>query len=169
MADTNQNESSVIVVRVNSGHPTGNYSRAGHRFSKHPTAVRVTAEQRKTLESDQFLKVYTEGDTFDTAMESEPVDLTQPNGAQQQEVARKNEVAYASGDAVPGNENKVMDNDDATGSSNASDDAGNDGATEKGKGMNKSEIIDALKAQGLEEGKDFDPAATKDVLKQLLQ
>lgn len=164
MAD-NQ-ESSVIVVRVSAGHPTGSYSRAGHRFSTTPVAVRVNEEQRRTLEQDQFLKVYTEGDTYDTAVESgEPVDLTASNGAsvQQAEVARKNEVAYASGDAVPGNENRVIDADpDAAEQTTQQQDADEGTRT-------KADIIEELKAQGLKEGEDFDPKAKKADLEKLLQ
>lgn len=167
-----QEETEVIAVSVAKSHPTGSRNRAGFRFTASPIAVQVTEAEREEIENDEYLKVYSKGDAFDKAVAKlngedaprSPNTVVEGTGMSQgqidAEVARRNEIRFGAGDAVKGNKAKISD------SANAGE--GDDGA-DTGDTKTKAEIIEALKAQGLKEGEDFDPNAKKADLSALLQ
>lgn len=166
-----QEETEVIVVSVAKSHPTGSRNRAGFRFTAAPVAIQVTETEREEIESDEYLKVYSRGDVYDKAVSklngedaprspNTPVEGTGMTQSQiDAEVARRNEISFGAGDSVKGNKAKVSDS--------ANTGEGDDGA-DTGDTKTKAEIIEALKAQGLKEGEDFDPNAKKADLSALL-
>ena len=151
-----------IVVRVMPNHPSGNRNRAGFKFGVDPSTVEVTAEQLEQIKSDPFLKILEKG------------------GAYEQGLKRPGKKAGSPEQQAASSEANTGDGDDTGNTGDGNGDQG-DGTGDNGSGtgdaqsdekpiskMNKAELVEALTKKGLEAGKDFDPEAKNDDLKELL-
>lgn len=133
-----------IVARTrNANHPTGGFNRAGIRFTTQPQTFQVTDEQL-------------------AAIEAEPLILIEDNPKR---------IAQLKKDGVKGgkkvDEDVVLDDENDGKDSGQEDDEGSVD-NEKISKMKKSELVEALEAKGLVDGKDFDSSANKDALAALL-
>lgn len=164
-----------IVVRVMPNHPNGVRNRAGFKFGVDPSTVEVTAEQLEQIKADPFLKILEKGSAFEQGLKRPGKKAGTP---EQQNASSDADAGNGEGsDSNPAN---TVDGNDAGAENDGADtgngdDAGNDtgnganGETEKPiSKMNKTELVEALTKKGLEAGKDFDPEAKNDDLKELL-
>lgn len=153
-----------IVVRVMPNHPSGTRNRAGFKFGVDPSTVEVTAEQLEQIKADPFLKILEKGGAYEQGLKRPGKKAGTP-----EQQAASSEADTGTGD----------DSDTGEGSGDTGN--GDQGDADNGSGtgdaqsdekpiskMNKAELVEALTKKGLEAGKDFDPEAKNDDLKELL-
>lgn len=151
-----KNKLETIVVRLYPDHPSGVRNRAGFRFTTDPIAVDVTPEQKQLIVDDRFLLIVEKGGAVKQAL-----------AARAQEEQKKQAPKEDQSNSQEGQPEQKAPEDVPPVDEGQGNNQGND-EEEDTNTMTKNEIIEALKAKGLEEGKGFDPRAVKADLLALL-